>query len=249
MDAIKTEEEIAKIRIACVIAAEVLKELKRIIKPGITTRELDSIAERKILEKGAVPAFKGYHGYRHATCISVNEEVVHGIPGEKQIRSGSIVGIDVGTCYQGYFGDNAATVIVGKVDKKIEKLVRTAEKALYKAIDQAKEGKKIGDISFAIESCAGKEGFEVVRDLFGHGVGKELHEDPLVPNFGRPGEGAELKNGMVIAIEPMLNVGGHEIETLKDGWTVVTKDRSWSAHFEHSVLISGDKPEILTKLR
>ena len=246
---IKTEEETAKIRVACVIAAEVLEELKGIVKPGITTREIDSLAEKLIKGKGATAVFKGYRGYKYATCLSINEEVVHGIPGDRKLKEGDIIGIDVGTCYEGYIGDNAATVIIGKVDKKIETLVKTTEKALYEAINQAKEGKRIGDISFAIESCAKKKGFEVVKDLFGHGVGLELHEDPLVPNCGRRGEGVELKSGMIIAIEPMLNIGGFEIETLADGWTVVTRDRSFSAHFEHTILINGNKPEILTALR
>ena len=246
---IKTEEEIGKIRIACVIAAEVLEKLKEVIKPGITTEKLDSIAEELVKEKGATPAFKGYRGYKHTTCLSINEEVVHGIPSERQIKEGDIVGIDIGTCYKGYYGDNAATVIIGKVDKKIAKLVKTTEEALYKAIDQAKEGNRIGDISFAIESCAKKNGFSVVKDLYGHGIGEILHEDPLIPNYGKRGEGVELKNGMTIAIEPMLNIGGYEIETLKDGWTVVTKDRSPSAHFEHTILINGNNPEILTELR
>lgn len=246
---IKSEDEIKKIRAACRIAAEVLEELKKMVKPGISTLELDEICEGSIRAKGALPAFKGYRGYRHATCISINEEVVHGIPGGRRIKDSDIVGLDVGTIYQGYYGDNAATVIVGKVDKRTEKLVKTTELALNKAIEQAKAGHRIGDISSVIEACAKKEGFSVVRDLYGHGVGRALHEDPLIPNFGKAGEGVELKDGMTIAIEPMLNMGASDIETLDDGWTVVTRDKGLSAHFEHTLLINGDKPEVLTRTR
>ncbi|MFC1767360.1 type I methionyl aminopeptidase [Candidatus Margulisiibacteriota bacterium] len=172
-----------------------------------------------------------------------------GIPGDRRLNDGDIVGVDVGICYEGYFGDSAVTVAVGKASREAQRLIQTTEKALYKAIEQAKEGRRLGDISFAIESCASKAGFSVVKDLYGHGIGKELHEDPLIPNYGKRGEGVKLESGMVLAIEPMLNIGRYEIETLKDGWTVVTKDRSLSAHFEHTILVGSERTEILTKLR
>lgn len=232
----------------CSITAEALARTSGEIKEGVTTEYLDSFAERLIRERKAVPVFIGYRGYRHATCISVNEEVVHGIPSRRVIQAGDIVSLDVGAKLSGYCGDTAATFPVGKVVKKTLKLVRAGEQALQAGIKQARAGNHLGDISSAIQKIAEKNGFSVVRDLYGHGVGVDLHEDPLIPNYGRPGEGPELKPGMTLAIEPMLNIGGWKIKTLDDGWTVITEDRSLSCHFEHTVLITDGDPEILTAI-
>ncbi|MBU0687146.1 MAG: type I methionyl aminopeptidase [Candidatus Margulisbacteria bacterium] len=246
---IKTEKELVHIRAACSVVAKVLSSLKGEIKPGITTRELDAFAEKQIVTLGALPAFKGYRGYKHATCLSVNEEVVHGIPGNKVLKDGDIIGVDAGAIVAGFYGDAAITFPVGKIDKKTEKLLRATKKALSLAIRQARAGKYLGDVSAAIEQHALKFGYRVVRDLYGHGIGSDLHEDPLIPNFGKAGQGPQLKKGMVLAIEPMFNLGGYKIETLKDGWTVVTADRSLSAHFEHTILITDGDPEILTEIK
>ncbi|MFC1496208.1 type I methionyl aminopeptidase [Candidatus Margulisiibacteriota bacterium] len=243
---IKSEADIKSIRIAGKILAEIFSEIKLLIKPGINTAEIDKRAEELLLKKKAIPAFRGYRDYRHTTCISVNEEIVHGIPGRCDLEPGDIVGIDIGAIVRGYYADMAVTFAVGEISKKKKKLLIATKAALRSAIKQAKAGNNLGDIGWAIESSAKKAGFSVVRDLFGHGVGRELHEDPLIPNYGNQGEGIQLKPGMVFAIEPMLNIGGYEIETLADGWTIVTKDRSPSAHFEHTVLITEGKAEILT---
>jgi methionyl aminopeptidase len=245
---IKSAEEILHMREAGRLVAEVLAETGRQIKVGMTTEDIDSYAEKLIREKGAVPVFIGYRGYRHATCISINEQIVHGIPGKRAFKDGDIISLDIGARMQGVCGDTAATFPVGILPKKVEKLLRAGREALRAGIRQARAGKHVGDISAAIQAVAEKNGFSVVRDLYGHGVGVDLHEDPLVPNFGRPGEGPKLKPGMVLAIEPMLNMGGWEIRTLPDGWTVETKDKSFSCHFEHSVLITEGEPEILTKI-
>ncbi|MDD5382176.1 MAG: type I methionyl aminopeptidase [Candidatus Margulisbacteria bacterium] len=245
---IKSAAEIERMKEVCSITAEALARTSGEIKEGVTTEYLDSFAERLIRERKAVPVFIGYRGYRHATCISVNEEVVHGIPSRRVIQAGDIVSLDVGAKLSGYCGDTAATFPVGKVVKKTLKLVRAGEQALQAGIKQARAGNHLGDISSAIQKIAEKNGFSVVRDLYGHGVGVDLHEDPLIPNYGRPGEGPELKPGMTLAIEPMLNIGGWKIKTLDDGWTVITEDRSLSCHFEHTVLITDGDPEILTAI-
>lgn len=228
------------------IAGEVLDALSREVRSGITTAELDGVGERLIRQRGADPVFIGYRGYRHATCISINHEVVHGIPGSRILREGDLVSVDVGVKKDGYCGDVAATFPVGKVTGKAEKLLRAGKVALRNGIRQARAGKHLGDISYAVQQHAQKNGFSVVRDLYGHGVGRDLHEDPLIPNFGKPGEGPELMSGMTLAIEPMINVGGWKIRTLPDGWTVVTEDGSLSCHFEHTVLITEGEPEVLT---
>lgn len=243
---VKTGDEIESMRLAGRLTGEVLAEVGRYLKPGLTTREIDSFAERLIRERGGEPVFLGYRGYRHATCLSVNNEIVHGIPGERIIRDGDIVSVDVGVSVQGYCGDSAATFAVGKVPAKAEKLLRIGREALKAAIRQARAGKRLGDISHAVEAYAEKHGFSVVRDLYGHGIGRDLHEDPLIPNYGRAGEGIELRPGMALAIEPMLNVGDWRIRTLPDGWTVVTEDGSLSCHFEHTVLVTDGEPEVLT---
>lgn len=243
---IKSDEEINYIRKACEIAGSVLSLAGKLIKPGITTSELDKFIEDELLKRGAKAAFKGYRGYKHASCLSVNEEIVHGIPSVRVINDSDIVGVDVGSIVEGYYGDCAKTFAVGKISKSAKKLMETTRQCLDLAIKQARKGNRIGDISFVIEQHALKHGYSVVKDLFGHGVGKSLHEDPLIPNFGKKGSGAKLEKGMIFAIEPMLNIGKSDIETLDDGWTVVTKDRKLSAHFEHTILITDSNAEVLT---
>ncbi len=244
----KNEEEIENIKKACRIAASVLLKAGKEVRPGMKTRELDTFIENELVNSGAKPAFKGYRGYRHASCLSVNNEVVHGIPGDRELCEGDIVGIDVGAIYNGCYGDTAKTFPVGKVGKSAKNLIRTAQECLEKGIEAVKNGKRIGDISNAIESHASRKGYSVVRDLFGHGVGRQLHEDPLIPNFGKPGQGPKIEPGMTFAIEPMLNTGQSSIVTLDDGWTVVTSDGGLSAHFEHTVLVSSDSVEVLTRI-
>lgn len=246
---IKSGEEIDRMRVAGKVAAEVLAGIGELVKPGISTEEIDRESERLIRSKGAEPVFIGYRGYRHATCISVNEEVVHGIPGKKLLQGGDIVGLDVGVRKNGYCGDNAITLPVGEISAKAKKLLRIGKEALRLALRQARAGNHLGDVSQVIQQLAEKNGFSVVRDLYGHGIGLDLHEDPLIPNFGKAGEGPELRPGMVLAIEPMLNVGGSRIRTLPDGWTVVTEDGSLSCHFEHMVLVTEGEPEVLTWLK
>lgn len=245
---IKTADEIERIRQACRIVAEVLLEVKKILKPGITTLEIDLFAEGLVRKKGAEPAFKGYRGYPASTCISRNEGVVHGIPDLTRLKEGDIVGVDIGTRYQGYYGDMSRTFGIGHIPEKTKKLLKATKESLDLAMAQARAGNHLGDISAAIEGCAKKYGYQVVRDLYGHGVGKALHEEPLIPNYGEPGSGPRLKAGMVMAIEPMLNLGGYEIETMADGWTVKTLDRSLSAHFENTILITEVAPEVLTAI-
>lgn len=244
---LKTADEVERIRKACAIVALALERTSQEVKPGVTTEYLDSFADKLIREQGAVPVFIGYRGYRHATCMSVNCEIVHGIPGQRKLVEGDIVSVDVGSKIAGYCGDTAATFPVGKVDKAATKLMKTTQAALKAGIKQARAGNRLGDISAAIQKVAEASGYSVVRELYGHGIGRDLHEDPLIPNFGRPGQGLELKPGMVLAIEPMLNIGGWKIKTLADGWTVVTADRTLSAHFEHTVLIRDGESEVLTK--
>jgi len=246
---IKSEDEIKLMRMAGAIVASVLDELGRMVKPGISTLEIDQAGEKLIRSKGADPVFIGYRGYRNATCLSVNEEVVHGIPGNRILREGDIIGVDVGVKCNGYCGDTATTFPVGKIPGKLSKLLRVGKEALRLAIRQARAGKHLGDISQAVQQQAEKNGYSVVRDLYGHGIGRDLHEDPLIPNYGKTGEGPELKPGMVLAIEPMINLGGWKIRTLMDGWTVITEDSQYSCHFEHTVLVTEDEPEVLTWLK
>lgn len=251
---LKSKYEIEEIRKANKIIAEVLNNiLPQYIKPGVTTYELDKIAENYIKSKGAKPGFKGYRVgdlvFPSTLCISVNEEVVHGIPSRKRkLRDGDIISVDVGTVIGGYYGDSAKTFPVGLVDAKTQKLLEVGEKSLYLGIEQAKVGNRISDIGNAIQTYVEAEGFSVVRDYCGHGVGKYLHEDPQIPNFGPKGKGARIEDGMVIAIEPMVNEGTFKVRTLKDGWTVVTLDKKKSVHFEHSIAIVNGKAEILSCL-
>jgi len=248
MITLKSEEELIYLRAAGRIVADVLAELREVIitNPGITTKELDQLAESLIIRRGAKPAFKGYRGFPCCLCASVNQQVVHGIPGDYKLQPGDIVSLDLGVKLNGYYGDAAVTVAVGKIGSEVNKLLEVTERALHRGIRQAKVGNRLSDISYAIQSHVEKNGFSVVRTLVGHGIGRHLHEDPPVPNFGKPHQGPKLKRGMVLAIEPMVNVGSFEVKTTKDNWTVVTKDGKPSAHFEHTIAIRGNKPEILT---
>jgi methionyl aminopeptidase len=243
---IRTPQEIEIMRQNNRLVAHVLQKLKEAIKPDITTVELDQLAERAIREAGATPAFKGYRGYPASLCVSINEEVVHGIPGPRRLQEGEIVSLDVGVYRDGYYGDAAITVPVGKVSQQAARLLEVTQQALAKGIEQATHGNRLLDISHAIQSWVESRGFSVVRDFVGHGIGRELHEDPQVPNFGPPHHGPRLRPGMVLAIEPMINVGTWEVKILEDGWTVVTADKSLSAHFEHTIAISDGKPDILS---
>lgn len=245
---LKSQRELNYLRDAGRIVAETLEEIKKAVKPDVTTLELDRIAEQYIKSKGAIPAFKGYHGFPGNICASVNEEVVHGIPGLKRLKDGDNVSIDIGAIISGYCGDAAITVPVGHVDAEVEKLIEVTEQSLYKGIEKAIAGNRLSDISHSIQTFAEGHGYGVVRDFVGHGIGRNMHEDPQVPNYGLPGRGPRLKAGMTLAIEPMINAGTHEVKTLSDNWTVVTADGKRSAHFEHTIAITADGPEILTKL-
>ncbi len=231
------------------IVAETLLVLKEAIKPGITTIQLDALAKRTIESFHAQPAFLGYRGFPASICASLNEEVVHGIPGLRRLRNGDIISIDVGVIYRGYFGDAAATYPVGEISAQAQELLEVTEQSLYRGLKEAYPGKRLYDISHAIQEYVESRGYSVVRNYVGHGIGSQMHEEPQVPNFGLPGKGPRLEAGMVLAIEPMVNVGGWQVETLEDNWTVVTADRSLSAHFEHTVAILEDGPVILTLLQ
>jgi methionyl aminopeptidase len=252
MITIKSAREIDLMRRANVIVAEVLQELKRAVKSGVTTLELDQIAEELTLKKNATPAFKGYQVagriYPRSLCASINEEIVHGIPSARALKEGDIIGLDYGVIYQGYYGDSAVTVGVGKVSEAAERLMRVTEEALYRGIEQLRDGERMGKLSSAIQQTAEGAGFSVVRSFVGHGIGRRLHEEPPVPNYGQPESGLRLRQGMVLAIEPMVNMGGYEAVIKEDGWTAVTKDGSLSAHFEHSVAITENGPYILSRL-
>lgn len=246
---IKNSEEIKKIKKASKIVAKVLDELRSYIKEGITTKTIELFIENLILKMGGIPAFKGYRGYPASVCISINSQVVHGIPSDKvYIESGDIVSIDVGVIFDGFYGDAAYTYGVGEVSEETQRLLKVTEESLYKGIEKAVVGNRIGDISEAIQNHVESNGFSVVRAFVGHGIGRSLHEDPQIPNFGKRGMGPKLKKGMTLAIEPMVNAGTHEVVILSDGWTAVTKDGSLSAHFEHTIVITENEPEILTKL-
>jgi methionyl aminopeptidase len=243
---IRTTDEVAKIRRSARVVARCLAMLRDMVAPGMTTRELDRAAESFIRAEGAIPTFLGYRGYPASLCISVNDEVVHGIPGDRVLREGDVVGIDCGATLDGYVGDSAISVPVGAVDAETERLLRVTRESLDLGIAAARAGNRVGDISHAVSRHVESHGFGVVRALVGHGIGREMHEEPPVPNYGRPGRGPKLTPGMVIAIEPMVTAGDWEVETLADGWTVVTRDGSRSAHFEHTVAIGVKGPEILS---
>ncbi len=243
----KSERELAYMREAGRVVAKTHAVLAGAIRVGITTLELNRLAEEIIVKEGARPAFKGLYGFPYTICASVNEEVVHGFPSLRKLENGDIISIDIGAEINGYFGDSAATYPVGEVSPEVLKLLKATEESLYKGIAMAKVGNRLSDISHAVQTCAEGYGFSVVRDYVGHGIGKKPHEDPQVPNFGRPGRGPRLKAGMTLAIEPMINMGTYEVRTLSNNWTVVTLDAKLSAHFEHTIAITGDQPEILTK--
>ncbi len=231
------------------IVAEILTEIQAHIAPGISTMELNELGESLAATRSVLPAFKGYNGFPYALCASVNEEVVHGIPSPKRIlREGDIVSLDFGVVYRDYYGDAAITVPVGQVDEQSRALIQATEEALYQGISQAVTGNRLTDISHAIQSHVETKGFSVVREFVGHGIGRSLHESPQIPNYGPPGLGVRLRPGMVFAIEPMINQGEQDVEVLEDGWTAVTRDRSRSAHFEHSIAITKNGPEILSKM-
>jgi methionyl aminopeptidase len=243
---LKSRREIALMREAGRIVAHTLAKLQEYIVPGVTTGELDRIAEEYIRSQGAVPAFKGYQGFPASICASINEEVVHGIPGLKRLAEGDIISIDTGAVKYGYVGDAAITFPVGKISKLKQHLLAVTEAALQEGIKQAVTGNRLTDISHSIQLHVEKNGLSVVRDYVGHGIGREMHEDPQIPNFGPPGYGPRLRAGMVLAIEPMVNAGTYEVYTLANQWTVVTRDKKPSAHFEHTVAVTENGPEILT---
>ena len=243
---LKTDEEIELLRENNLLVSRALAEVGRHIRPGVTTLFLNNIAEEFIRDNGAEPAFLGYQGYPASACISVNEVVVHGIPGDRVIKEGDIVSVDTGTFLKGFVGDSAYTFAVGEVSNEVKQLLEVTKEALYKGTAQAKAGNRIGDISAAVQQCAESFGYGVVRELIGHGLGRKMHEDPEVPNYGARGRGPLLKEGMVICIEPMINMGGKAVVFERDGWTVRTKDRKPSAHFEFAVAIRRDGPDVLT---
>jgi len=245
---LRSDEEIGQMRKAGLIVASVLDKLRRCAKPGVATMELDRIALEEILKKRAIPAFKDYRGYPANICVSINEGVVHGIPGSRRLKDGDIVSIDVGVKIGNFFGDAAITVGVGKVSEQARRLMKVTEESLYRGIENAKPGKRLSDISANVQDCVESNGFSVVRSFVGHGIGEKMHEEPEIPNFGSPGKGPRLESGMMLAIEPMVNEGSHEVEILDDGWTVVTKDRKLSAHFEHTIAVRDGAAEILTAL-
>ncbi|MBK9517421.1 MAG: type I methionyl aminopeptidase [Anaeromyxobacter sp.] len=245
--AVKSRDELARIRDACRVVHDVLAELAAAALPGVTTAELDRLAEARARQRGAEPAFLGYHGYPASVCISLNDEVVHGIPSALRVlRDGDIVGLDFGVVLDGFYGDSAVTVPVGTASPEALRLIEVTRGALARAVAEAWPDRRVGDIGAAVQAYVEPRGFSVVRDFVGHGIGRRLHEPPQVPNFGSPGTGPRLRPGMVLALEPMVNAGGFQVETLDDGWTAVTQDGRLSAHFEHTVAITEDGPEILT---
>ncbi len=246
---IRSPEEVSILREANHIVARILQELGDDIGPGIATETLDTKAERLIIEAGGKPAFKGYRGYPKTICASINEQVVHGIPSsDVTLEEGDIISIDIGIIYKGYVGDTAATFPVGTISEEKSRLIRITRESLYKGIEQAHPGNRLSDVSHAVQSHVESNGFSVVRDFVGHGIGQKMHEEPQIPNFGRPHRGPRLEPGMVLAIEPMVNAGTSEVRVLKDRWTAVTMDGKPSAHFEHSIVVTEEKAEILSQL-
>lgn len=244
----KSKAEIQAIKRSNHVVAQVLSELKAMVKPGITTKELDRYADKRAREMGAIPAFKGYRGYPASLCTSINEEIVHGIPSNRSLRNGDILSLDFGAVLEGFYGDAAVTYAVGSITPNAQKLLAVVKESLYKGLEKANSGNRVSDISAAIQAYVEAQGFSVIRSFVGHGIGFSLHEEPQVPNFGLPGHGPKLKPGMVLAIEPMISIGDWNVEILSDNWTAVTRDRSLSAHFEHSIAITSDGPEILSML-
>lgn len=248
MITLKTREQIERMRKAGRVTAGALDAVSRAVRVGVTTLELDAIAEDYIRSHGGIPSFKGYNGFPGSICASVNEEVVHGIPSNRKLKEGDIIGVDTGVILDGWQGDSARTFTVGKVSDEAKHLIDVTQQSFFQALEVCRQGNRIGDIGHAVQSYAEANGCSVVRDLCGHGIGREMHEDPEVPNFGRQGRGIRLQKGLAIAIEPMLNYGSWSVRTLADGWTIVTADGSLSAHYEHTVVITDGEPEIMTLL-
>jgi methionyl aminopeptidase len=246
---LKSREEIEKMAQSCLIVAKTFEYLSDKVKPGITTKEIERLADAYIRGNNAVPAFKGYRGFPASLCTSLNNEVIHGIPSDRILKEGDILGIDIGVKKDGYYGDGAFTFPIGKINSDVEKLLKVTEEALYLGIEKAVPGNRVSDISHAIQTHVEANGFSVVRAFVGHGIGRELHEDPQIPNFGLPNRGPRLKSGMTLAIETMVNQGRYEVLILDDGWTAVTIDGKLSAHFEHTILVTDGRPVILTKIK
>lgn len=244
----KSRAEIEKMFKAGQLVGQVLQELKAMVEPGVTTLDLDNYAENRIRSAGAIPTFKGYKGYPFSICASVNEQVVHGFPSKRKLLEGDIISIDCGATLEGYVGDSAITIPVGKISDEAKRLIKATEESLYKAIEKMVVGNRLSDISHAVQAYVEPLGYSVVRDFCGHGIGTAMHEEPQVPNYGPPGRGPKLREGLVLAIEPMVNVGTHKVRIEQDGWTVTTLDKKLSAHFEHTVALTAEGPWILTKL-
>jgi len=242
----KSSAELEVMRQSGRIVAQILGELEPLVRPGIRTRDLDLYAEKRTRELGAVPAFKGYRGYPASVCVSVNEEIIHGIPSGRILQEGDIVSLDFGVLFESFYSDSALTVPVGRATEEAARLIASARKAFFKGLEQVREGNRLSDVSAAVQRSVEGDGFSVIRQFVGHGIGRALHEEPQIPNFGAPGRGPKLKPGMTLAIEPMIALGGWEVEVLEDGWTAVTKDRSLSAHYEHTVALTEAGPEILS---
>ena len=242
----KSKRELEKMRAAGQLVGQVLAHLRTLVEPGITTLEIDRAAEKMIRDAGALPTFKGYNGFPFSICASVNEQIVHGFPSAYKLKDGDIFSIDVGVTLEGFVGDTATTVPVGKVSEDRLKLIRITEECLERAIEQCRPGKHLGDIGWAVQEHAEANGYSVVRDYVGHGIGRRMHEDPQIPNYGRPGLGPKIKSGYVFAVEPMVNLGTHHTKVLSDGWTVITMDGQPSAHVEHTIAITDEGPEVLT---
>jgi methionyl aminopeptidase len=244
----KSKKEIEKMRAAGQLVGHVLLELRKMVKPGIPTIEIDRAAEKMIRDAGALPTFKGYHGFPYSICASINEQVVHGFPSNYKLKEGDIFSIDCGVTLEGFVGDTATTVPVGTVREDWLKLVRITEECLERAIEQCRPGKHLGDIGWAVQEYAEAHDYSVVRDYVGHGIGRQMHEDPQIPNYGKPGQGPKIKTGYVFAVEPMINLGGHYTKVLSDGWTVVTLDGQPSSHAEHTIAITAEGPDVLTRV-
>lgn len=246
---LKSAEEINIMKTAAGVTAQILYDLYDFVKPGISTKDIDTFVEERILEKNMIPSFKGYNGYPASACVSVNEEIVHGIPrADHIIQEGDIVSVDIGSTYKGFVSDAARTYAAGEISKDAQHIIKACRDSFFEGIKYCTEGHKLSDISHAIQQVAEGEGFGVVRDLVGHGVGRNMHEDPQIPNYGAPGRGPKLMAGMTLAIEPMINAGTYEVDYLDDGWTITSLDKSLSAHYENTVVITKDKPEIITLL-
>ena len=249
MAILKTREQIELMRESALVVSRTLGEVAKLIKPGVTPLELDKVAEDYIRSQGAIPGFLGYGGFPNSLCTSVNEQVVHGIPSDVPLKEGDIISVDCGAILNGYYGDHAFTFAIGEVSDEVKQLLKVTEESLYLGIEQIRSGNRIGDVGFAVQQHAEKHGYGVVRELVGHGLGKNMHEDPELPNYGKRGTGKKMKEGLVLAIEPMINLGTEKVAQLEDGWTIVTQDGKPSAHFEHDVAIVGGKPEILSTFK